>query len=39
MSTELSDKYATKYEPVQGREVVYRPIAGTFSVGDMVISN
>lgn len=37
MSTELSDKYATKYEPVQGREVVYRPIAGTFSVGDMVL--
>ena len=37
MPTEFSDKYATKFEPVQGMEVVYRPIGGTFSVGDMVL--
>ncbi|WP_300432362.1 hypothetical protein [uncultured Thalassolituus sp.] len=37
MSTDISDKYATTYEPVQGMDVVYRPIAGTFSVGDMVL--
>jgi|GEM_PF-3061795 len=37
MSSQNSGEYVTKFEPVQGMEVIYIADKGTFSVGDMVL--
>ena len=37
MSNENTEKYVTKFESVQGMEVIYSPVGGRFSVGDMVL--
>ena len=37
MSNQNSGEYVTKFEPVQGMEVIYIAGKGTFSVGDMLL--
>ena len=37
ISNENTEKYITKFESVQGVEVIYSPVGGRFSVGDMLL--
>ena len=38
MSVEDSNKYITRYEPINGMDVFYDAMAGTFTVGNLVLT-
>lgn len=39
MSAEDSSKYITRYEPIDGMDVFYDAMAGTFTVGNLVLTS